>query len=131
MAYRDDEADVLREFAEIGPAAGYDCQWLEPHEVLDRSQAVRAEGLKGGLWSATELTVDPRRVVAALPEYLRSIGVETRFGEAVRRIELPLSRPQRNSGTSDSAVVCSGDDFATLFPGRFRRSPVSPDANCK
>ena len=25
VAYHDDEADVLREFAEIGPAAGYGC----------------------------------------------------------------------------------------------------------
>ncbi len=116
VAYHDDEADVLREFAEIGPAANYDCQWLRPDEVLDRSQAVRANGLKGGLWSAAELTVDPRRVVAALPDYLRSIGVEVRFGEAVRRIELPLIETATERWEAESAVVCSGDDFATLFP---------------
>jgi hypothetical protein len=28
VAHFPDEADVLREFAEIGPPAGYACQWL-------------------------------------------------------------------------------------------------------
>src|ERR1700736_385328 len=30
VAHHPDEADVLREFAEIGPPAGYCCQWLDP-----------------------------------------------------------------------------------------------------
>src|SRR5271169_6622394 len=39
VAYEDDEADVLTEFSEIGPGAGYECQWLAPPEVLSRSAA--------------------------------------------------------------------------------------------
>jgi glycine/D-amino acid oxidase-like deaminating enzyme len=34
VAYREDEADVLREFAEVGPGAGYECQWLAAQAVL-------------------------------------------------------------------------------------------------
>ena len=34
VAHHEDEADVLREFAAIGPAAGYRCQWLDPSGVL-------------------------------------------------------------------------------------------------
>jgi glycine/D-amino acid oxidase-like deaminating enzyme len=30
VAHSLDEADVLSEFAEIGPTAGYSCQWLNP-----------------------------------------------------------------------------------------------------
>jgi FAD dependent oxidoreductase TIGR03364 len=119
VAHHDDEAGVLREFAELGPAAGYDCEWLEPHQILERSQAVRPQGLKGGLWSAGEMTVDPRRIVGGLPDYLRSIGVETRFGEAVRKIDLPLVETATEQWHVDSAVVCTGDDFATLFPEAF------------
>src|SRR5215469_13135620 len=47
VAYRADEAEVLREFAEIGPAAGYDCRWLEKTEALECSQAIRPNGLVG------------------------------------------------------------------------------------
>jgi D-hydroxyproline dehydrogenase subunit beta len=41
VAHRQDEADVLREFAAIGPAAGYACEWLNPEKVLQRSNAVK------------------------------------------------------------------------------------------
>src|SRR5450432_3059709 len=30
VAYHEDESAVLREFAEIGPGAGYPCEWLSP-----------------------------------------------------------------------------------------------------
>src|SRR5215472_6796239 len=76
VAHRDDEAYVLREFAEIGPAAGYPCEWLSGAATLNKSGAVRAEGLRGSLWSDTELTVDPREVIREFPEYLKEIGVE-------------------------------------------------------
>jgi glycine/D-amino acid oxidase-like deaminating enzyme len=49
LAYRNDEAEVLREFAEIGPAAGYPCEWMNHEEVLQRSNAVNPENLRGGL----------------------------------------------------------------------------------
>ncbi len=125
VIHQEDEAEVLREFAEIAPPAGYTCEWLEPAEVLDRSPAVRPEGLKGGLWSGTELTVDPRRVVAHLPQYLGEIGVETRFGAAVRRIELPVIETAAEKWEVDSAILCSGDDFETLFPEVFAGSGLT------
>ncbi len=125
VANHEDEAAVLREFAEIGPGSGYPCEWLEPAEVLQRSQAVRAESLKGGLFSETELTVDPRQIVANLPEYLRAIGADIRFGAAVRRIDLPVVETAAERWEVDSAVVCSGDDFETLFPEVFAASGLT------
>jgi D-hydroxyproline dehydrogenase subunit beta len=125
LAYEDDEADVLREFAEIGPTAGYACEWLSASSVLDRSGAVQPEGLKGGLWSATELTVDPRVTIARISEFLREAGVATRFGQTVTQIDLP--RIETGSGTyqADAAIICSGDDFETLFPGVFQGSGLT------
>jgi FAD dependent oxidoreductase TIGR03364 len=119
VAYREDEADVLREFAEIGPAAGFACEWLSAEKVLKRSRAVKAEGLKGGIWSGTELTVDPRRIIAGMPEYLRSMGVEIHFGTVVRRIDLPIVEAGSGQWNVDAAIVCSGDDFETLYPEIF------------
>src|SRR5262249_16173281 len=85
-AYRDDEARVAREFAEIGPRLGYACAWLNADQTLDRTAALKSAGLIGALWSPTEVSVDPRLTIAALPEFLREqLGVEFRFGCAVRR----------------------------------------------
>src|SRR3974390_2351098 len=40
LAYRDDEAQVTREFHELGRSLGYDCAWLDADEVLQHSSAV-------------------------------------------------------------------------------------------
>jgi D-hydroxyproline dehydrogenase subunit beta len=125
VAYHDDEVEVLREFADIAPRSGYECEWLDSSEVLERSIAVQPQGLKGGLWSATELTVDPRLVVARLPEYLRELGVAVHFGNAVTHIELPWIETGAGSHEADVAIVCSGDDFETLFPDVFRASGLT------
>ena len=75
VAHRADEADVLREFAEVGPAAGYQCEWLSSEATLRKSDAIQPAELAGSLWSGKELTVDPREVIAELPKYLDEAGV--------------------------------------------------------
>jgi FAD dependent oxidoreductase TIGR03364 len=117
VAYRNDEADVGREFAEIAPGLGYDCEWLDRERVLDRTSAVVPNGLIGALWSRTELTVDPRSSVARLPEFLNEwMGVQLRFGSAVRAVDLPGIDTSTERWRADAAIICSGDDFATLYP---------------
>src|SRR5437763_960005 len=66
VVYREDEASVAHEFADLAPGLGYECSWLDSEQVLERSTAVRSQGLLGGLWSPTEVTVDPRLTLAAL-----------------------------------------------------------------
>lgn len=119
VAHRCDEADVLREFAEIGPSAGYPCRWLDPAGTLARSQAVQERNLQGALWSETEMTVDPREVVVNFSAYLRESGVECRYGAAVRRIELPVVETPVERWEVDGAIICAGDDFETLYPEVF------------
>jgi FAD dependent oxidoreductase TIGR03364 len=125
VAHHPDEADVLREFAEIGPGYGYACQWLTAEETLSRSEAVRPEGLRGSLGSDTELTVDPREIIAKFPEYLREIGVELRYGTPVRNIDLPVIEAGGERWEVDAAVVCGGDDFETLYPETFAGSGLT------
>jgi FAD dependent oxidoreductase TIGR03364 len=117
VVYRDDEAEVAREFAERGPDLGYQCGWLDRDETLARSPAIQPQGLLGALWSSTEITVDPRLTLRTLPVYLRErFDVEIRFGCAVRRIELPLVEAGNERWIVDRAIVCAGEDFESLFP---------------
>lgn len=124
-AYREDEAEVLREFAEIGPPAGSPCQWLDSEQTLRKSDALRPEGLHGALWSDTEFTVDPREIVAQLPVYLRELGVEVCFGATVRRIALPHIETATGAWDVDQVIVCGGDDFETLYPETFAASGLT------
>src|SRR5262245_57201911 len=120
VVYRNDEAAVAREFAELAPGLGYTCVWLDRDAVLARSAAVQPEGLLGALYSETELTVDPRVTLARLPELLRErFGVTVRFGTVVSAIDLPTVRAGAETWTVDQAIVCAGDDFETLYPEVF------------
>lgn len=126
LSYRDDETAVAREFAERAPALGYRCSWLSPAEAINRSPALVASGLQGALWSETELTVDPRQTVAALPAWLAArFGVELRYGHPVRGIDLPTVRTLDETWKVEQAIVCSGDDFETLYPDHFRRAGIT------
>jgi FAD dependent oxidoreductase TIGR03364 len=125
VVYHQDEADVAREFCERGPALGYTCSWLAPAEVLKKSRSVNPTGLLGGIWSPTELTVDPRQVLANLPDFLaEKFGVQFRFGTAVRSIQLPNIEAGAETWQAGRAIVCGGDDFETLYPDLFADSGI-------
>jgi FAD dependent oxidoreductase TIGR03364 len=117
LAYHDDEAAVLAEFAGASAGHGYDTALLTPAEVRERSPVVRAGGLKCGLWSATEVCVDPRAVVAGLPEFLaRAYGVEFHFQCAAAAYDHPTLRAGGRTVTAGRLWVCSGADAETLYP---------------
>lgn len=126
LVYRQDEEDVAREFADVAPGLGFQCNWLNADQAHDRSSAARTRGLTGALWSPTEVTVDPRLTLAALPEFLREqFGVEFRFGCAVHRIELPCVEAGDKVWRVEHAVVCSGDDFESLYPQTYAGSGLT------
>lgn len=117
VVYRDDEAAVAREFAEVAPSLGYECTWLKAEKVLECSNAVQPAGLIGALWSATELTVDPRVTLLKFPGYLKEkFAVEVRFGCSVRAIDPPEVEAGGECWKADRIIVCSGEDFESLYP---------------
>lgn len=126
VAYRQDEAAVGKEFSEKGRSLGYDCAWLSPQETLERSRAIRSQGLLGALWSPTELTVDPRQVVRSLPQFLAErYGVQFSFNTAVHRVDTSVVETNEQRWEAESIIVASGDDFQTLFPEYFREKGVT------
>jgi FAD dependent oxidoreductase TIGR03364 len=126
VVYREDEAAVAREFAELAPGLGYECAWFGANEVLARSPAVRPEGLLGALWSPTEVTLDPLVTLAALPAYLHErFGVEVRFGSAVRQIDLPVVETGRERWLVDQVIVSSGADFESLYPETYAEARLT------
>jgi FAD dependent oxidoreductase TIGR03364 len=126
VTYRADEAVVAQEFAEVGPQLGYQCSWLKPCEVLERSHAVQPEGLLGGLWSGTELTIDPRQIIQALPGFLQDqYNVKFVFGATVTAIEDRILHACGRRWYAETVIVCSGDDFETLYPQQFAASGLT------
>jgi FAD dependent oxidoreductase TIGR03364 len=125
-AYREDEADVAREFSEKAPSLGYECAWLDPDQTLERSKALRPEGLLGALWSTTEMNVDPRQILSCLPKFLSErYGVQFHFNSAVQRVEPHCVHLSNLRCEARAIIVAGGDDFQTLFPECFSDSGLT------
>jgi FAD dependent oxidoreductase TIGR03364 len=78
------------------------------------------------MWSATEITVDPRQAIATLPSYLSAkYGVQFRFGTAVNGIQMPFIETKDKKWEVSQAYVCSGADFETLYPEVFTGTGIT------
>lgn len=121
------EAAVLREFAGVADSLGYAAEFVTPEEARSHCPALRADGLIGGLWSSTELALDPASAIRQLHQALRTdLGVEVRCGTAAARVEsgvVHTAGGERFEG--DRIIVASGQDFETLFPAVFAESPIT------
>ncbi len=127
VAYREDEAQVLREFMAESPPQTRPCEMLTPAQVTSRYPAIRAESLQAGLWSPTEVGVDPRQVIAELPQWLsRQFGVTFQFGTTVTGFETPCVRTTNGEWRVPRLVVCTGVDFRELAPAAFAECGLVP-----
>jgi len=121
-----EEEAVVEEFLATSPhAAEQGCRMLTPAEVARTSTAVRPEGVRGALWSPTELNVDPRTAIPALAGLLeREHGVALRFGTAVTGIDLPGVDTTEGRWRAERVFVCSGNEFQALYPEVFAASGI-------
>lgn len=121
LAYREDEARVLREFLELSSRRGEMYGWLEPAVVRKMAPRVRPDGLLGALGSEDEACVDPREILANLPVWLeRVLGVAFRFDEPVIAVEPHLVSTPTGRIEADRIWICSGDETRMLFPEKLR-----------
>ena len=126
VACREDEAAVGKEFAELGPPHGYDCEWLDHNAALDRSPGLRPQAVLGALWSGTETTVDPRETLRRLPEFLeKHFGVQFHWGCPVFSVEGTNVRTSKGTWQAGRVIICSGSDFETLYPDFFATSGLT------
>lgn len=126
LAYHEDELAVLEEFMELYGRENFDCKILSPEEVLEKSPAVRKEGLLGGLWSATEGTVYSREAIRRIPLWLvEKYGLIYKTGHVVTGVELPVIHTSRGKWQAERIYICSGADFETLYPEVFDQYPVT------
>jgi FAD dependent oxidoreductase TIGR03364 len=123
LAYRDDEASVLREYIAAAHLNGSEFQWFDPPQVLAKSPAVKSKGLRGAMWSPIEACVDPRQVIAGLPMWLsREYQVQFAFNRALIAYDGRHVFAGGEEYLSDNLYVCAGEDLQTLFPEVFRES---------
>ena len=126
LAHRADEWAVLNEFQALAAQCGYDCALLSPTQVLQKSPAANPDRLLGGLFSPTELCVNPPGAIRALPAWLAST-FDVRFHHETTIVRIDGNTAYASSGLDwnfDRIVICAGADFETLFPELLSRAPL-------
>lgn len=119
LAYREDEAEVLREFLRDHGSERF-CEWLPPDRIRGRFPSVNPRGLLGGMWSPAETTVDPRQVLATLPAWLgRTLGVDFHFETHALTFAAPTLTTNRGDFRTRRLLICAGADYRTLYPDAF------------
>lgn len=118
LAHRSDEWTVLEEFESLAAEFRYPCLLLTPEEVLMRSPGANPDHLLGGLYSPTELCVNPRNASRLLADWLaRQFGVTFHFNTTITAVESErLRSADGRYWEFDRTIICGGADFETLFP---------------
>ncbi len=124
VAYSGLEQKVLEEFHH--GATGRNTILLNAADTTKRSGAVATKNLKCGLFSADEMIVDPRKAIAAIPQYFKEkYGVQFMWNTGVTKIDHPHVWCGTNNFEVDEIYICNGADFETLFPEQFAALPIT------
>lgn len=120
-AHNEDEWDVLQEFADLQT---HPVELITKTEVIQRQPVVNPNGLYGGLYSDTELRVDPRVASAKIGAWLDAQPrITCRYDTPVVRVDYPsVQTGDGETWTADHIVICSGSDLRTLYGEVFRSS---------
>lgn len=120
LAYHKDEWQVLQELHEVFNNNDRQAFLLTKSEILQKINGVNPQNLIGGLFSETEMIIDPREAVALLPAYLsRNHGVHFVWNKVVNAVEKNKVWMGKEFMEADIICICSGADFETLFPEKF------------
>ncbi len=115
LAVRRPQSRAVAE-AFLAAAEGEGCAWLEAADVRARYPALNLPG-EGALFSPHELRVESRDAIPRLAAWLQeAFGVVFAFSTAVSAVEPPRIQTSRGVVEAAAAVICPGDDFATLYP---------------
>jgi len=125
LAYTDLEMQVVEEY--VAAMQGIkSAEVLDPEQTLQKSPAAKPKGLKGALWTADEVIVDPREAIYKTGKYLESLPeIAVEWNRAVSRIEGSTVYSGQKSWSADRIFVCSGADFETLYPELFEATPIT------
>ncbi len=126
LAYHQDELDVMTEFYDNMSSDGYQCELLSAVQVIEKSPVVNKLGLLGGLWSNTEMTVNPREAILKIATFLSKIyQVTFHYETLITEINYPYLSAGSNKWQADKIIVCSGSDFESLYPVLFSELPIT------
>jgi len=126
VANETDEWQVLQELHDRFSANGRSTKLLSATQIGRQFSGVNTPSLLGGLYSDTELIVDPREAIAAIPSYLAEyLDISFLWQTQVNRVEAGQVYMGNRIMQADLICICSGADFETLYPEQFTATGIT------
>lgn len=131
LASDEDELMLIEELSAINANADYESEIWTANQCRDRYAQLRNDYCLGGLYFPQEISVNPRKLVHRLHQFLKERSkFDVQFQTCVSNVVVDDSDHVQVT-TSDGRVlqaskviVCSGSEFQLLFPERFRTSDL-------
>lgn len=121
-----DEWQVLQELHDHFSDNGRNTQLLSPGQIGRQFSGVNTPSLMGGLYSDTELIVDPREAIATIPAYLSEyLDISFLWQTQVNKVEAGQVSIGNRIMQADLICICSGADFETLYPEVFAQMEIT------
>ena len=120
LAHNHEAMDILEEYHS---KYGHETQLLTPPQVMEYSSVVNNQELLGGLYSKTELNVDPRQAIYSITNWLGDHELcSLRYEEKALQVESGWVKTTKSTYIADHIIICSGSDFQSLYPSVFKES---------
>ncbi|AMR34118.1 oxidoreductase [Mucilaginibacter sp. PAMC 26640] len=119
LAYHDDELQVIEEYASINKSLR-DVAALTPQQALDKSPGINTAGLKGALWSGTEMILEARAAIGSVAAYLaEKYDLTFHWNTAISDVAQNSVTSGKRKWKADEIFICGGVEFETLYPELF------------
>ena len=126
LAYHQDEWQVLQELNEIFSSNDRKVKLMSPLKISESFLGINQTNLLGGLFSETEMIVNPIKAIPTVAKYLEEfLKVNFIWGKAVTKIEKNKVYCGTELFESDIVFVCTGQDFEFLFPQLFMEQAIT------
>jgi FAD dependent oxidoreductase TIGR03364 len=126
LAYDKEEQNVVEELYEHFLKSQRPVALLSPESIQKKFKGINSENLKCGLYSSDETIIDPRDGIKHLPTYLKNYyNIDIVWGTAVTSVTTNTVWSFKTKYNADIICVCSGADFETLYPTKFKELPIT------
>jgi FAD dependent oxidoreductase TIGR03364 len=118
LTLRQRESEALID-AFLKTEMGEGCTHWSAAELRRRAPDLASNDTLGALYSPHELRVESRTALPKLATWLaEAYGVDFRWETAAHGVSPPRIETSRGPILAETAIICPGDDFTTLFPER-------------
>ncbi len=131
LASDEEEQTLLEELHLINQEADYESELWTAETCRQRYPHLRADYCVGGLYFPREVSVDPRQMIHRVHRFLQTKpNFESHFGVCITQLHGGGNSPvtaitsDEQCFTAENVVLCSGNEFQTLFPELMQSSEM-------